>query len=330
MSFRALMLEEKEGKVTSSFQTLDESQLPQGDVKVKVEYTTINYKDGLILNGLGRLVAKYPHVPGIDFAGTVEESASPSYKPGDKVILTGWRVGEVWWGGYAERACVKAEWLVPVPKGCDTKWAMSLGTAGFTAMIAIMALEAHGLHPRREGEVLVTGAAGGVGSVAVAVLAHLGYRVAAVTGRADQHDYLKSLGAASIVDRKELSEAPKKPLLSERWLYAIDNVGGPTLSTVIAQLRHRTACASVGNASGVELNSTVIPFLLRGVNLLGIDSGASPFEERSEAWRRLAAEMPKEKLSAMTSQAGLSDLPNLANAILKGQVRGRTLIDVTK
>jgi acrylyl-CoA reductase (NADPH) len=330
MGFRALMLEENEGKVTSSFQTVDEARLPQGDVKVKVEYSTINYKDGLILNGLGKMVAKYPHIPGIDFAGTVEESASPSYKPGDKVILTGWRVGEVWWGGYAERACVKAEWLVPVPKGCDTKWAMTLGTAGFTAMLAIMGLEAHGLDAKKGGEVLVTGAAGGVGSVAVAVLANLGYKVAAVTGRAEQHDYLKSLGASSIIERGELAEAPKKPLLTERWFHAIDNVGGPTLSAVIAQLKHRTSCASVGNASGIELNTTVLPFLLRGANLLGIDSGASPFAERTEAWRRLAAEMPRDKLDSMTSVAGISDLPALAKTILKGQVRGRTLIDVTK
>lgn len=330
MSFKAILLTESEGKVASQLTTLDESQLPDYDVTVGIDYTTINYKDGLILNGLGRMVAKYPHVPGIDFSGTVLESRSAQYKPGDKVILTGWRVGESYWGGMSQKARVKAEWLVPMPEGLDTKRAMAFGTAGFTAMLAIMALEAHGLNPKKEGEVLVTGAAGGVGSVAVAVLANLGYRVAAATGRAEQHDYLKSLGAATIVDRKELSEAPKKPLLSERWIGAIDNVGGASLGTVLASLKHRCSCASVGNASGVELNATVIPFLLRGINLLGIDSGASPFPERETAWKRLAKEMPMDKLDGMTSVAGLADLPDLAKSILKGEIKGRTLIDVKR
>ncbi|TAN52786.1 MAG: oxidoreductase, partial [Rhodospirillales bacterium] len=295
-----------------------------------IDYTTINYKDGLILSGLGKMVAKYPHVPGIDFSGTVLESASPQYKPGDKVILTGWRVGETHWGGFAQKARVKAEWLVPMPEGLTTRRAMALGTAGFTAMLAVMALEAHGLNPKKDGEVLVTGAAGGVGSVAVAVLANLGYRVAASTGRTDQHDYLKSLGAATIVARQELSEAPKRPMMSERWIGAIDNVGGPTLSTVLASLKHRCSCASVGNAGGIELNATVIPFLLRGINLLGIDSGASPFAERQTAWNRLVREMPMDKLDGMTGVAGLSDLPALAQTILKGGIKGRTLIDVNK
>ncbi len=330
MSFKAILLTEAEGKVTSQLTTLEDSQLPEGDVTVGIDYTTINYKDGLILSGLGRMVAKYPHIPGIDFSGTVLESASPQYKAGDKVILTGWRVGESHWGGMSQKARVKAEWLVPMPSGLDAKRAMALGTAGFTAMLAVMALEAHGLNPKKDGEVLVTGAAGGVGSVAVAVLANLGYRVAAATGRPEQHDYLKSLGATSIVDRKELSEAAKKPMLSERWIGAIDNVGGASLSTVLASLKHRCSCASVGNASGIELNATVIPFLLRGINLLGIDSGASPYPERTTAWNRLAKEMPMDKLDGMTSVAGLADLPNLAKAILKGEIKGRTLIDVNR
>ncbi len=330
MSFTALLLTETDGKVGSAITTLDDSQLPEGDVLVGIDYTTINYKDGLILNGLGKMVAKYPHVPGIDFAGTVLESASPQYKPGDKVILTGWRVGETHWGGFAQKARVKAEWLVPLPEGLSTRQAMSLGTAGFTAMLAAMALEAHGLDPKKDGEVLVTGAAGGVGSVAVAVLANLGYRVAASTGRADQHGYLKSLGASCIVERKELSEAPKRPMMSERWIGAIDNVGGATLSTVLASLKHRCSCASVGNAGGIELNATVIPFLLRGINLLGIDSGASPFAERQTAWNRLVREMPMDKLEGMTSVSGLADLPALAQTILKGGIKGRTLIDVNK
>lgn len=330
MSFKAILLTDNQGKISAELATLTESQLPDYDVTVAIDYTTINYKDGLILNGLGRMVAKYPHVPGIDFSGTVLESASPSYKKGDKVILTGWRVGEAYWGGMSQMARVKSEWLVPMPEGLDTKRAMAFGTAGFTAMLAVMALEAHGLDPKKEGEVLVTGAAGGVGSVAVALLANLGYRVAAVTGRPEQHDYLKFLGAASILDRKELSEAPKKPLLSERWVGAIDNVGGASLGAVLASLKHRCSCASVGNASGVELNATVIPFLLRGVNLLGIDSGASPFAERSTAWKRLAKEMPMDKLDAMTSEAGLGDLIGLSKEILKGQVKGRTLINVNR
>lgn len=330
MSFTALLLTEAEGKVSSAITTLEDSQLPEGDVLVGIDYTTINYKDGLILSGLGKMVAKYPHVPGIDFSGTVLESASPQYKPGDKVILTGWRVGETHWGGFAQKARVKAEWLVPMPEGLTTRRAMALGTAGFTAMLAVMALEAHGLNPKKDGEVLVTGAAGGVGSVAVAVLANLGYRVAASTGRTDQHDYLKSLGAATIVARQELSEAPKRPMMSERWIGAIDNVGGPTLSTVLASLKHRCSCASVGNAGGIELNATVIPFLLRGINLLGIDSGASPFAERQTAWNRLVREMPMDKLDGMTGVAGLSDLPALAQTILKGGIKGRTLIDVNK
>ncbi|MBF0269635.1 MAG: oxidoreductase [Alphaproteobacteria bacterium] len=330
MSFKAILLTEAEGKVTSQLTTLEDSQLPEGDVTVGIDYTTINYKDGLILSGLGRMVAKYPHIPGIDFSGTVLESASPKYKAGDKVILTGWRVGESHWGGMSQKARVKAEWLVPMPSGLDAKRAMALGTAGFTAMLAVMALEAHGLNPKKDGEVLVTGAAGGVGSVAVAVLANLGYRVAAATGRPEQHDYLKSLGATSIVDRKELSEAAKKPMLSERWIGAIDNVGGASLSTVLASLKHRCSCASVGNASGIELNATVIPFLLRGINLLGIDSGASPYPERTTAWNRLAKEMPMDKLDGMTSVAGLADLPNLAKSILKGEIKGRTLIDVNR
>jgi acrylyl-CoA reductase (NADPH) len=330
MSFKAILLSEAEGKVISQLTTLEDGQLPEGDVTVGIDYTTINYKDGLILNGLGRLVGKYPHVPGIDFSGTVLESAAAQYKPGDKVILTGWRVGETHWGGMAQKARVKAEWLVPMPDGLNTRRAMALGTAGFTAMLAVMALEAHGMNNKKDGEVLVTGAAGGVGSVAVAVLANLGYRVAAVTGRAEQHDYLKSLGATSILDRKELSEAPKKPLLSERWIGAIDNVGGASLGAVLASLKHRCSCASVGNASGIELNATVIPFLLRGINLLGIDSGASPYPERTTAWQRLAREMPMDKLDAMTSVAGLADLPELAKSILKGEIKGRTLIDVNQ
>jgi acrylyl-CoA reductase (NADPH) len=325
--FSALMLDEDGGKVRASIRRLSEADLPAGDVTVRVEYTTLNYKDGLILNGLGRLVRKYPHVPGVDFAGTVEASSSPDYRPGDKVVLTGWRVGETHWGGYAQKARVKSEWLVPLAPGLTTRRAMALGTAGFTAMLAVAALEKHGLTPDAEGEVLVTGAAGGLGSVAVVLLSRLGYRVAASTGRADQHDYLRSLGAATIVDRSDTGQPPAKPLLSERWAGAVDSVGGATLANVVASLKMRGAVASCGNAGGVELNCTVLPFLLRGASILGIDSVMCPKDQRIEAWRRLADIMPPGLLDSLTTEARLADLPELGARILKGEVRGRVVVD---
>jgi len=326
--FTALVLEEADGKVTSGIQTLGNDALPEGDVTVAVHYSTLNYKDGMIVNGLGKLVRSYPHIPGIDFAGVVEASDSPKYKPGDEVVLTGWRVGEIHWGGFATRARVKADWLVPLPAGMTLEQAMACGTAGFTAMLAIMALEDHDLTPANEGEVLVTGAAGGVGSVAVAVLANLGYRVAASTGRAATHDYLRDLGAAAIIDRAELETPPKGPLGPERWSGAVDSVGGSTLATVLATLRYWGSCSSVGLAAGPGLQTTVIPFLLRGINLLGIDSNTCPVERRLAAWQRLATELPADKLAAITSVVPLADVPGLAGEILKGQVRGRTVIDV--
>lgn len=328
-TFNALVLEEKDGKVTPSFQTLDDSTLPQGDVTVDVSHSTLNYKDGLILNGIGRLVRKYPHVPGIDFAGTVRESQSPDYKPGDKVILTGWRVGETHWGGYAQRARVKSEWLVPMPKGLTPQRAMAIGTAGFTAMLAVMDLEAHGLK-HGNGEVLVTGATGGVGSIAVAVLAKLGYEVAASTGRTEQADYLKSLGAKTIVPRAELAADKPKPLASERWNYAIDTVGGTVLANVLTGLKYNTAVTACGNAGGNELATTVLPFILRGVDLVGVDSVMRPFADRRAAWDRLMHDLPFSMLDAMTTVAGLRDLPVLAGKILKGQLRGRTVIDLSR
>lgn len=327
--FRALMLSETEGKVTAAVETVAEDRLPAGDVLVRVNYSTLNYKDGMILNGLGRLVRQYPHIPGIDFAGTVEASDHPAWRPGDKVILTGWRVGEVWWGGYAQKARVKGEWLVPLPEDLSARQAMALGTAGLTAMLAVMALEEHGVAPDK-GEVLVTGAAGGLGSVATAVLAGRGYRVAASTGRADQHDYLKRLGAGVLVDRAELSGGAAKPLLAERWAGCVDSVGGPTLAHVLASLRLHGAVASCGNAGGVELNTTVLPLLLRGVSVLGIDSAQCPTQRRLEAWRRLAAEMPKDLLDELTTEIALADLPAEGGRILKGQVRGRVVVDVNR
>jgi acrylyl-CoA reductase (NADPH) len=325
--FKALLLEESDGKVSASLQDLEDSRLPEGDVTVAVEYSTLNYKDGMILKGLGRMVRSYPHVPGIDFAGTVAESGHPDFAAGDKVALTGWRVGEAHWGGHAQKARVEGDWLVHLPEALDTKRAMAIGTAGFTAMLAVMALEAHGVTPDK-GEVLVTGAAGGVGSVATAVLHRLGYRVAASTGRAETHDYLRTLGAATIIDRAELSEPPSRPLDKERWAGCVDSVGGTTLARVLTQIAHRGSVAAVGLAGGNALETTVIPFLLRGVNLLGIDSVMSPSDERNTAWRRLASELPLDKLDGMTREATLGDLPNLAGEILKGRVRGRVVVDV--
>jgi acrylyl-CoA reductase (NADPH) len=325
--FRALVLDEKDGAVVSRLRTLDDDQLPPGDVVVRVVYSDLNFKDGLILKGLGKLVRTYPHIPGIDFAGVVERSESAQFKPGDEVILTGWRVGEVHWGGYATRARVKSDWLVPLPPGMTLEQAMALGTAGFTAMLAVMALEEHGLKPASKGDVLVTGASGGVGSVAVALLASLGYRVAAVTGRAEAHEYLKGLGATTIVERADMATT-KGPLGKELWSGAIDNVGGDGLGAIFGGLCYWGSCAAVGNASGHEFKASVLPFLLRGVNLLGIDSATCPTDRRMIAWSRLSREMPKDKLKEMTQKVGLTDASSLGGDIIKGKVRGRTVIDV--
>lgn len=325
---RALLVEkDDEGKTSASVQEVPESDLPEGEVTVAVEYSTLNYKDGLCVGPGGGLVRNYPHVPGIDFAGTVEASDDARYAPGDKVVLTGWRVGEAHWGGYAEKARVKADWLVPLPSGLDTRQAMAVGTAGFTAMLAVMALEDHGLAPG-QGEVLVTGAAGGVGSVATAILANLGYEVAAVTGRPEQEDYLKGLGAARIVARDALNETVKRPLESETWAGCVDAVGGAMLARVLGQMNYGASVSAVGLAGGAGLPATVIPFLLRGVNLLGIDSVMQPYDNRLRAWERIARDLPMETLEAMVHPAGLGDLPELGAAILKGGVRGRVVVDV--
>jgi acrylyl-CoA reductase (NADPH) len=334
--FTALVLHETSGKVEPRLERVDETALPAGDVTVAVEYSTLNYKDGLILNGLGRLVRKYPHVGGIDFAGTVERSDSPDFRPGDKVVLTGWRVGEVQWGGFAQKARVKASMLVKLPDGLTSRRAMAIGTAGFTAMLAVMQLERHGLTPGAGpggtvaggGDVLVTGAAGGVGGVAIAILARLGHRVVASTGRGAMHDYLRGLGADAIIDRAELAKAPQRPLDSERWVGAIDAVGGTTLATILTQMKYRGSVAACGLAGGNELATTVIPFLLRGVNLLGIDSVMCPMPERQEAWQRIVHDLPMDKLDAMTETAPLRALPELGGRILKGETRGRVVIDV--
>ncbi len=327
--FKALMVDKADdGAVTQRVVEIGEDRLPEADVLVDVAWSTLNYKDGLCLIGGGGLVRSYPHVPGIDFAGVVAESADPRFKPGDAVVLTGWRVGEIWWGGYAQRARVKGDWLVKLPEGLTARQAMAVGTAGFTAMLAVMALEAHGLEPG-DGPVLVTGAAGGVGSVATAILARLGHEVAAVTGRrAETESYLRDLGAHEILTREEMGEPPARPLDRERWAGCVDAVGGPMLARALSQMKMRASVAAVGLAGGANLETTVIPFLLRGVNLLGIDSVMQPLEAREQAWGRIARELPMAALEAMTQEARLADLPELGAAILKGGVRGRVVVDV--
>ena len=327
--FNALVVEKNdEGKTSASVKSLTLDDLPEGEVTVAVEYSTVNYKDGLCIGPGGGLVRNYPHVPGIDFSGTVEASDDPRYSAGDKVVLTGWRVGEAYWGGYSEKARVKADWLVPLPAGLTTRQAMAVGTAGFTAMLAVMALEDHGLSPD-QGEVLVTGAAGGVGSVATAILANLGYEVAAVTGRPETGEYLKGLGATRIVPREELNETVKRPLESETWAGCVDAVGGAMLARVLGQMKYGASVAAVGLAGGAGLPATVIPFLLRGVNLLGIDSVMQPYENRLRAWERIAKDLQMDRLEAMVQPATLSDLPALGADILKGQVKGRIVVDLS-
>jgi acrylyl-CoA reductase (NADPH) len=325
--FRALVLNEEGGKVVPRIEAVDETRLPKGEVTVAVECSTLNYKDGMILQGIGRLVRHYPHIPGVDFAGTVERSESPEFKPGDPVILTGWRVGEVQWGGYAEKARVPAAYLVRRPEKLSARQAMAIGTAGFTAMLAVVALERHGLRPG-DGDVLVTGAAGGVGSVAVTLLSRLGHRVIASTGRPEQRGYLTELGAADLIDRASLAAKPSRPLDSERWAGAIDAVGGNTLATILTQLKYRASVAACGLAGGSDLPATVIPFLLRGVNLLGVDSVLCPRDERIAAWQRLARDLPLDKLDRITQTVPLSAVPDLAPRILGGQVRGRIVVDI--
>ena len=328
MGFNALVVEKAEdGAISQSIQSIEVDHLPEGEVLVDVEYSTLNYKDGLCLTGNGGLVRNYPHVPGIDYAGTVAESSDDRYKAGDKVVLTGWRVGEVSWGGYAQKARAKADTLVPLPAGLTTKQAMAVGTAGFTSMLSVLALENHGLKPG-DGPVLVTGAAGGVGSVAVAILAALGHEVAGVTGRPEQEDYLKSLGATQIIPREELAEPSGKPLERETWAGCIDAVGGPMLAKVLTQMKYGGSVAAVGLAGGAKLPATVIPFLLRGVNLLGIDSVMQPYAPRVAAWERIAKDLPMDKLEAMIEMAALPDLPALGASILKGGVKGRVVVDV--
>jgi acrylyl-CoA reductase (NADPH) len=330
MSFRALVLSQgADRKVSGVIETLPDDKLPAGDVTVAVEYSTLNYKDGLVLTTGGGLVKAWPHVGGIDFAGTVERSDHPGFKPDDKVVLNGWRVGELHWGGYATKARVKGDWLVKLPAAISSKRAMAIGTAGYTSMLCVMALEKHGLKPAA-GDILVTGAAGGVGSVAVAILGKLGYRVVAATGRPQEGDYLKSLGAAAIMERKELTEAPDRPLLSERFAGVVDTVSGLMFAKALAQVKYGGAAAVCGLAAGPAFPGSILPFILRGITVYGIDSVMLPKAPREEAWRRLGTDLPLDKLDSTVSEAGLSDLMALASKILKGEIRGRVVVDVNK
>jgi acrylyl-CoA reductase (NADPH) len=330
MAFRALVLDKgTDGKVAGALQSLEDDRLPPGDVTVQVEYSTLNYKDGLILASGGGLVKTWPHVGGVDLAGTVERSDNVKFKPGDKVVLNGYRVGELHWGGYATKARVKADWLVKLPDAISTKRAMAIGTAGYTSMLCVMALEKHGL-TKDKGEILVTGAAGGVGSVAVAILAKLGYEVVAGSGRPELESYLRDLGARSFVSRQDIVGAPDRPLLPERFAGVVDTVSGVMLSKALAQIKYGGAAAVCGLAGGATFPGSILPFILRGVAMYGIDSVMLPMAPRVEAWRRLASDLPMDKLDAMTHVTPLSGLMAIAPTILKGQVRGRMVVDVSQ
>ena len=303
---------------------LQESQLPAGSVKLRVEYSTINYKDGLAITNASPIVRTWPMVAGIDGAGVVEESDYPAWRPGDRVILNGWGAGEVYWGCLAQKASLKGEWLVKLPDALTSRQAMAIGTAGYTAMLCVLALERHGVRAG-DGSVLVTGATGGVGSVAVALLARLGHRVVASSGKAEQADYLRQLGAAEVIDRAELA-APGKPLQKERWTAAVDAVGSQTLANALAQTRYGGVVAACGLAQGHDLPATVMPFILRGVTLAGVDSVMAPIERRREAWSRLAGDLDAATLDAITEEVGLAEADDKARALLQGQVRGRIVV----
>ncbi len=325
-TFRAVRIDKSDAGQNVALVDFDEKDLMDGDVTVRVEWSTVNYKDGLAVTGKAPVVRRFPMIPGIDFVGMVESSTHSEWKPGDRVILNGWGCGETHLGAFAEKARVKGDWLVPVPPGMTGREAMAIGTAGYTAMLAVMALERHGITPDR-GPIVVTGAAGGVGSVAVALLAKLGFTVIASTGRAQEADYLKGLGAAEIIDRTELSQ-PGKPLGKERWAGGIDAVGSQTLANVLAQTRYGGAVAACGLAGGMDLPTTVAPFILRGVSLLGIDSVMCPQAVRREAWKRLASDLDRGKLQAMSNEIGLAGVLVAAPAILEGKVRGRIVVKI--
>ena len=325
--FKAILINRDEEKRQSvAVAELTEADLMEGDVTVAVEATTVNYMDGLAITGKAPVVRRFPMVPGVDFAGAVTSSTHPDWKAGDKVILNGWGTGETHYGAYAGKARVKGDWLVPLPEGLTAKDAMAIGTAGYTAMLCTMALERHGITPKR-GPVVVTGAAGGVGSVAVAILSKLGFHVVASTGRMSEASYLKELGAAEIIAREELS-GPAKPLARERWAGGIDAVGGHTLANVLSMTSYGGAIAACGLAGGMDLPASVAPFILRGVSLLGIDSVMAPKERRLEAWRRLAADLDRGKLEAFTTTIGFDGIVDAATDIVEGRIRGRVVVEM--
>ena len=326
--FKAVLINKDEAGYRAALAELDEGALPAGDVSIKVAYSTLNYKDGLAITGKGPVVRSFPMVPGIDLAGTVEESTHPAFAVGDAVVLNGWGVGETHWGGLAQKARLRGDWLVPLPAAFSARQAMAIGTAGYTAMLCVMALEQHGVRPG-DGEVLVTGANGGVGSVAVAVLARLGYRVVAATGRPQEADYLKALGAAEIIERSALN-APGKPLARERWAGAVDTVGSHTLANVCASMRYRGTVAACGLAQGMDFPATVAPFILRGVTLAGVDSVMAPYALRMEAWQRLARDLDPAVLERMVEEIALGEVIDTAARLMAGQVRGRVVVDVNR
>ena len=325
-TFKAIRIDKADKGTTAALTQFDDAELMDGDVTVRVEWSTLNYKDGLALTGKAPVVRRFPMIAGIDFAGTVETSAHPQWKAGDKVVCTGWGMGETHLGAYAEKARVKGDWLVALPQGLSARDAMAIGTAGFTAMLSVLALEKHGLSPK-SGPVVVTGAAGGVGSVATAVLSKLGYHVIASTGRASEADYLKEIGAAEIIDRNELSAAAK-PLAKERWAGGVDSVGSTTLANLLSMTKYGGAIAACGLAAGMDLPSSVAPFILRGVCLLGIDSVMCPIEPRKAAWQRLASDLDRTKLSEITHEIPLEDVSEWGAKILAGQVRGRIVVKI--
>ncbi|VTU21759.1 Acrylyl-CoA reductase AcuI [Variovorax sp. PBL-H6] len=323
--FKGIVIEKDAEGYRASVSELDEGRLPAGDVTIRVEYSTLNYKDGLAITGKGPVVRSFPMVPGIDFAGVVEQSEHPEFKSGDRVVLNGWGVGETHWGGLAQRARVKGDWLIPLPQRFSSKEAMAIGTAGYTAMLCVMSLERHGLKPG-QGPVLVTGANGGVGSFAVALLAGLGHHVVASTGRSQESDYLRRLGAAEVIDRKELGE-PGKPLQKERWRAAVDAVGSHTLANVCAQIRYGGAVAACGMAQGLDLPASVAPFILRGVSLLGVDSVMRPKADRLAAWDRLAQDLGGPILEDIADEISLGQAIHAAGRLMRGEVRGRLIVN---
>jgi acrylyl-CoA reductase (NADPH) len=325
-TFKAIRIDKAEKGTTAALTRFDEAELMEGDVTVRVEWSTVNYKDGLALTGKAPVVRRFPMIAGIDLAGIVEQSSHPQWKAGDKVICTGWGLGETHLGAYAEKARIKGDWLVRVPEGMSAREAMAIGTAGFTAMLAVLALEKHGLDPTH-GPVVVTGAAGGVGSVATAVLSKLGYHVIASTGRMSEAPYLRDLGASEVIDRNELS-GPGKPLAKERWAGGIDSVGSSTLANLLSMTKYGGAIAACGLAAGMDLLTSVAPFILRGVCLLGIDSVMCPIEQRKLAWSRLASDLDRAKLAEITHEIGLDGVIDAGAKILAGQVRGRIVVKI--